>query len=84
MSTYPPDLAQYIQTKVASGAFRSQDEFAIEAARLYRDLEDRHARLKSDVQAAIDEADRGECEPMDIEAIKAELMAEIDENGQPR
>ena len=31
MSTYPPDLAQYIETKVASGAFRSQDEFAIEA-----------------------------------------------------
>ena len=84
MSSYPPDLAQYIQTKVSSGEFRSQDEFAIEAARLYRDLENRPARLKSDVQAAIDEADRGECGPMDIETIKAELMAELDENGQPR
>ncbi len=84
MFPYPPDLAQYIQTKVANGQFRSPDDFAIEAARLYRELEQRHEQLKSDIAAAIEEADRGECEPLDIESIKAELSAELDEEGQPR
>ncbi len=47
-----------------------------EAIRVYRELETRHAQLKSDVQAAIDEADQDLAEPLDIEAIKAELTSQ--------
>ncbi|MEX0978781.1 MAG: hypothetical protein WDZ48_08025 [Pirellulales bacterium] len=84
MATYPPDLEAYVQQKIASGEFQSRDELAAEAVRLYRELEARHAQLKSDVQAAIDEADRGLCEPLDIETIKAELSAELDSHGRPK
>jgi hypothetical protein len=44
----------------------------------------RHEQLRSDVQEAIDQADRGDIAPLDIDAIKAELMDEIDERGLPR
>lgn len=84
MATYPPDLEAYVQQKIAAGQFRSREELAIEAVRLYREIEQKRANLKSDVQAAIDEADRGLCEPMDIDAIKAELRAELDSQGRPR
>jgi hypothetical protein len=40
-------------------------------------------RLKADIQAALDEADRGLCEPFDLDQIKAELHAEFDAKGIP-
>ena len=78
MATYPPDLEAYVQQKIDSGEFRSRDELAVEAVRLYREIEIKHAQLKADIQAALDEADRGLSKPLDIEAIKTELAAELD------
>lgn len=83
MATSFPDIEAYVQQKIASGQFRSREELAIEAIRVYRDLEARHAQLKSDVQAAIDEADQGRLEPLDIDEIKAELISEIGPDGRP-
>jgi putative addiction module CopG family antidote len=83
VTSFPADLEEYIQTKVASGEFRSREEFAAEALRLYRDLERRREQLKSDIQAALNEADRGESQPLDIEEIIEELNVELDSNGRP-
>jgi len=83
MAGYPPDLEEYVEQKVQSGEFRSRDEFAAEAARLYRELDERHAALKSDVGAALDEARRGESQPLDIEALKQALIDNLDERGSP-
>lgn len=76
MFDVPQDLETYVARKVATGQFRSVDELAIEALRVYRELEAKHAQLKSDVQAAVEESDRGLCEPLDIEAIKREVRSE--------
>jgi Arc/MetJ-type ribon-helix-helix transcriptional regulator len=84
MATFLPDIEAYVQQKIASGEFRSRDEMAAEAVRVYRDLEAGHAQLKSDVKAGISEADRGLVEPLDIDAIKAELIAELDSRGIQR
>jgi Arc/MetJ-type ribon-helix-helix transcriptional regulator len=78
MATFLPDIEAYVQQKLATGQFRSREELAAEAIRLYRDLEVTHAQLKSDVQAAIDEAEQGLTEPLDIDDIKAEIMSELD------
>ena len=83
MATFPPDLEAYIQQKISTGQFGSRDEMTREAIRVYR-TEMCHAQLKakSDVQAAIDEADQGLSGPLDIEAIKAKLIAEFDVDGR--
>lgn len=81
---FPPDLEAYVQQKIAEGRFQSREEFALAAARVYREMDERQKQLKADIQAAIAEADAGLCEPLDIEQIKAELMAELDPNGQPK
>lgn len=78
----PPDLETYVRQKVDSGAFSSEKEFAAAAVRLYRDLETRHELLRADVQAALDESQRGESEPLDMETIKRELIEELDELGR--
>ena len=84
MAGYPRDLEQYVEQKVQSGEFQSRDDFAAAAVRLYRELEKRHEALKSDVAAALDEASRGESAPLDLEAIKQELLGDLDERGNPR
>ena len=82
MSGLSPDLEQYVQHKVASGQFASPEEFAREAMRLYRELESRHESLKGDVQAALEQAEKGQSEPLDVDSIKAELTDELDEQGR--
>ncbi|MBX9787301.1 MAG: hypothetical protein K2Y37_00165 [Pirellulales bacterium] len=80
MSIYPPDLELYVQQKIASGEFQSAEQFAAVAARLYRRLERRRDELKASIDAGLAELDAGDCAPLDIEAIKAELIAELDLN----
>jgi putative addiction module CopG family antidote len=82
MSRLSPDLEQYVQQKIASGQFASPEEFALAAMRLYRDLEDRHESLKRDVQAALEQSERGQSEPFDLDSIKRELTEELDEHGR--
>lgn len=84
MVRFPPDLEAYVEQTLASGQFRSRDELVVEAVRLFHELDTKRQRLKSDVQAAIDEADRGLCEPFDIDALIAELNAEFDAKGIPK
>ena len=84
MSSLSPDLEQYVQQKVASGQFGSPEEFALEAMRLYRDLEARHESLKHDVQAALEPSEKGRSEPLDVDSIKKELADELDERGRDR
>jgi hypothetical protein len=44
------------------------------------DFEDTREQLLQDVRAGIAEADSGLCEPLDIAALKAEFMANMDES----
>jgi len=82
MSRLSPDLEQYVQQKVASGQFTSQEEFAQEAMRLYRDIEARHESLKDDVRAALEQSEKGQSVPLDMDSIKSELHDELDQRGR--
>ena len=52
--------------------------------RVYHKLEEQHQELKAEVQQRIEQAARGEIAPLDIDDIKAELTAELNENGDPK
>lgn len=84
MSTFPPDLEAYVELKIQSGAFNSREEFEVEAFRAYRHLEEQRKQLKADIDAALDESRKGHVAELDIEAIKQELIDELDEQGNPR
>ena len=78
------DLQSYVLEKIASGQFASPEEFATEAIRVYRQIETDHEALRKDVEKRIAQADAGKLKPLDIDAIKAKLMGEIDESGTPK
>jgi Arc/MetJ-type ribon-helix-helix transcriptional regulator len=79
MSTVP--LQQYVNDKVASGEFASREDFFLETARIYRDLEQRHAGLRDLIAERIREAERGDVAPLDIAEIQQELVRELDGRG---
>lgn len=70
--TYPPELQEFVQHELATGLFRSEDELLVAALTVYRDLKHRHEELRRDVRRSLDQAERGEAQPMDIDAILAE------------
>jgi Arc/MetJ-type ribon-helix-helix transcriptional regulator len=75
MSAMPPDIEQYVAHQISIGKYPSRAALEIDAIRLHREMEQRQARLKADVQAAIDEIEQGVEEPFDIEEIKRDLRA---------
>lgn len=84
MSSIPPDLQAFVDSKIASGEFQSIDEVAIAAMRAVRDREAYSAWLKAEIQVGLDELDAGMEEPWDIDEIRAELRAELDDHGRRR
>lgn len=74
-----PELQAYVNSKISGGTFGSETEFVSEAVRLYRDVEQRHLQLKQQIADRIAEADQQESQPLDIAAIKVELVAGQDD-----
>lgn len=72
-ATLPPDLKEFVQQAVANGEFATEDDVVIAGVRALRELKTRHDDLRRDIHVAIEELDRGEGEPLDMEAIKAEV-----------
>ena len=71
--TLPPDVQEFVKQVVANGEYGSEGEVMIAGVRALRELKHRHDELRQDIQVAIDELDRGEGEPLDMAAIKAEV-----------
>ncbi len=71
--TLPPDVQEFVKQVVATGEYGSEDEVMVAGVGALRELRQRHDELRQDIQVAIDELDRGEGEPLDMVAIKAEV-----------
>ncbi len=74
-----PELENFVKQKVTAGMYNSASEVMREALRL---LEERDAlremklkALREAVQEGLDELDRGEGTPLDMEEIKAKAQA---------
>jgi Arc/MetJ-type ribon-helix-helix transcriptional regulator len=81
LDAYPPDLRDFVIQKIADGSFRSADEFAVKAASLYKELEERRVELRSQVQAGLDELDRGDFTEVTDEASLDSLFERIKDRG---
>ncbi|REJ69640.1 MAG: hypothetical protein DWQ31_04010 [Planctomycetota bacterium] len=84
MSEPPHDLDHYVAAKVSSGEFETPEAFFLETARIYRELEERHAGLRSLIADRLEEARQGQVMPLDVASLQAELAAELDDAGRPQ
>lgn len=78
--TLPPDLQEFVRQAVANGEFPTEDDVVIAGVRALRELKTRHDALRQDIQVAIEELDRGEGQPLDMDAIKAEVAEQYHAN----
>lgn len=70
-----PELEELVQQKVASGRYRSASEVIREAVRLLeerdRSREAKLEALRKDIAIGLEQAERGDVAPLDIEGVKA-------------
>ena len=70
--SYPPELAEFVKHEIDRGACHSEDELVVNALLAYREMKLRHEELRQRVEKSLDQADRGEADVWDIEAIIAQ------------
>ncbi|MEX2285487.1 MAG: hypothetical protein WD648_00280, partial [Planctomycetaceae bacterium] len=66
-------IGETLRRSTAECDFASESELLIRSLEVYRELKSRHAQLRSEVQASIASAERGEVTPLDIAELKAAL-----------
>ena len=73
------DLEQFINDQVATGAYASAEHVVREALERLRERDKTRAtrgeELRQQIQVGVDQADAGECTPLDIGVIKQKARA---------
>jgi antitoxin ParD1/3/4 len=69
-----PENEQFIQTAIASGLYHNRGEALDQAVELLKKRE----QLIRDVNLGIEQLERGEGVPFDVEEIKASIRARLD------
>jgi putative addiction module CopG family antidote len=83
VSTIPSDLEPFVQQQLASGEYRSQDEVVAAGLQVLRELKRRQAEFRQEVNAGVNQLDRGE----GIKVAASDLRAFFDDiqaRGQQR
>jgi antitoxin ParD1/3/4 len=77
----PPDLVEFVRTKMSTGDYSSENEVVCEALAFLRERDvARAVRLKNlrrEIQLGLDALDRGESKPFDADEIKAEVRRRL-------
>jgi len=79
------ELEQMVKDKVRTGLYHSASEVIREALRLLKEHDQlrelRLAELRKEIAIGIDQADRGEVAPLDMDAIKAKARSQMEAGG---
>jgi Arc/MetJ-type ribon-helix-helix transcriptional regulator len=74
MSTgYPPEILKFIEEEMASGHYEDESALVTEALEVFRELKQRQAELKQQIQQSLEAEREGRVMPLDIDAIVSEL-----------
>jgi Arc/MetJ-type ribon-helix-helix transcriptional regulator len=84
LDIYPQDLREFVIQKIASGEFKSADEFAIRAATIYREMDRRQQDLKESVQAAIADLESGNYIELKNDEELKQFAEDIKRRGRER
>ncbi|GAC1474137.1 MAG: hypothetical protein NVSMB9_23960 [Isosphaeraceae bacterium] len=80
-----PDLEQVVRRKVESGLYPSADEVLREALRLLDDRDRLRAlkleELRKEIADGIEQVDRGEVAPLDMDVIRARVADRLKGQG---
>lgn len=84
LEAYPPDLQDFVKQKIAAGVFQSADEFAVEAAELYREVDRRREELNSKVTAGFKQLESGEYSDLNGDDELRQFFDAVKRRGRER
>lgn len=74
----PPELERLVAQKVAGGGYESASDVICDALQLLHDRDQRRLEdLRREIAIGLDQADRGEIAPMDMDAIRSEARRRL-------
>ena len=82
-TAYSPEIAKFIEEELATGAYEDESALMAEALEVFRELKQRHAELRQQIQQSLQDEKAGRIAPFDMNEIISELESEIDETDQP-
>ena len=75
------EIQTLIQQEFATGHYQTTDEVLLAAVRLLSERRENIDRLRREIEPSLARLDRGEGEPLDMEAIKAEARRLFSQSG---
>ena len=78
----PPDLEEFVRQELAGGGYSSEDEILLEGLRLLQERKKRLQCIQSDIQIGLDQLDRGEGVPLDMDVVKEKVTQRLNEEAQ--
>lgn len=73
IDSLPPDLEEFVAQAVASGEYGSAAEVVEHGLRALKERKHRRDALREEIRIGLEQLDRGEGQPLDIDAIKTEI-----------
>ena len=80
----PNDLLPAIEAVVASGVYANEQELVSDILRAVLPALGQYQQLRRDVQASLDEVERGKVRDADFGALRRHLCGDYDESGKRR
>jgi antitoxin ParD1/3/4 len=68
-----PELEAYVEQKIREGKFPTAEAAVEDAVRRAKERDEQLTWLRREVRIGLDELDRGEGEPWDVEELKEQL-----------
>lgn len=79
--TIQPELEQFVQQEIASGEYGDASAVVAEALRLLQQKR-RHEALRDEIRIGVEQAERGETAPLDMNRIREEVHRRIETRAQ--
>ena len=79
--TLSPKLEEFVRKELAAGEYHSAEEVVSEALHLLRQKRQLEA-LRASVRVGVEQEERGDIVPWDLEEMKAEVRRRIEAHGQ--
>jgi len=75
--TFPTDINQFIQDELQTGSYADEDAVLTAALEVFREVRQRHADLRGQVQESLAQAHAGGATPLDINEIRQSLTNRV-------
>ena len=72
-TSYPADVTDYMRQAIASGVYPDEQALVVDAVRSLREIREREEALRQEIEIGLAEADAGNVEPWDLDALKRKV-----------